>query len=93
MGLAALSTGLGYVLIFTLPAPLGAGLVALSPIYFLATTARASRDGVDWLAMGVGVFLAPLAQKAIGGRFDLPVLALAGGGFAWFVGFLARRAK
>ncbi len=91
MGLTILSTGLGYWLTGSLPAPLGAGLMMLSPIYFLATTARSVRSGVDWLAMVSGAVLAPLTQSLIGGGLDLPVLALVGGGGAWLMGFLARR--
>jgi hypothetical protein len=62
----------------------------LSPIYFVATTARAARSGADWLAMLAGALLAPLTQTYVGGGFDLPVLALVGGG-AWLIGFFARR--
>ncbi len=91
MGLTTLSTALGYWLIGSLPAPLAAGLMMLSPIYFLATTARSSRSGADWLAMLAGAILAPLTQTYVGGGFDLPVLALIGGGGVWLLGFFARR--
>jgi len=91
MALTTLSTALGYWLIGSLPAPLGAGLMMLSPIYFLATTARSARSGADWLAMLAGAVLAPLTQNFVGGGFDLPVLALVGGGGAWLLGFFARR--
>ena len=93
MGLTTISTVLGYGLALSLPAPLGAGLMMLSPIYFLATTARSSRSGADWLSMGFGAVLAPLTQTYVGGGFDLPVLALVGGGAAWAAGFLARRSR
>ena len=65
----------------------------LSPIYFLATTARSARSGADWLAMLFGAILAPLMVTFVGGGFDLPALALVGGGGAWLIGFLARRAS
>ncbi len=93
MGLTALSTALGYWLIGSLPTPLGAGMMMLSPIYFLATTARSARSGADWLAMLFGAILAPLMVTFVGGGFDLPALALVGGGGAWLIGFLARRAS
>jgi predicted branched-subunit amino acid permease len=92
MSLTTLFTALGYWLIGSLPAPLGAGLMMLSPIYFTATTARSARSGTDWLAMAFGAVLAPLTQRYVGGGFDLPVLALVGGGGAWLAGFFARRA-
>ncbi len=91
MSLTILSTGLGYWLTGSLPGPLAAGLMMLSPIYFLATTARSARSGADWLAMLFGAVLAPVTQRLVGGGLDLPVLALAGGGSAWLIGYLARR--
>jgi predicted branched-subunit amino acid permease len=90
MAMTTLSTALGYWLTGSLPAPLGAGLMMLSPIYFLATTARSARSGADWLAMLTGAVLAPLTQSLVGGGFDLPVLALVGGGGAWLAGYWAR---
>ena len=93
MGMTILSTGLGFWLTGSLPAPLGAGLMMLSPIYFLATTARSARSGVDWLAMLFAAVLAPLTQSQIGGGLDLPALALVGGGGAWLVGYFVRRAQ
>jgi predicted branched-subunit amino acid permease len=91
MALTTLSTALGFWLTGSLPAPLGAGLMMLSPIYFLATTARSARSGVDWLAMLFGAVLAPVTQSQIGGGLDLPVLAVVGGGGAWLLGYFARR--
>jgi predicted branched-subunit amino acid permease len=91
--LTTLSTALGYWLIGELPGPLAAGLMMLSPIYFLAATARAARSGADWLALLAGVLLAPLTQSYVGGGMDLVVLGLVGGGGAWFAGYLARRAS
>lgn len=92
MGLTALSTALGYWLVGSLPVPLAAGLMMLSPIYFVATSARSARSGADWIAMLLGAALAPVMLTIVGGGFDLPALALVGGGGAWFLGYLARRA-
>jgi predicted branched-subunit amino acid permease len=89
--LTTLSTVFGYWLTGSLPAPLAAGLMMLSPIYFLATTSRSARSGADWLALLFGAILAPLTQTYVGGGLDLPVLALVGGGGAWLLGFFARR--
>jgi predicted branched-subunit amino acid permease len=91
--LTSFSTALGFWLMGSLPAPLGAGMMMLSPIYFLATTARSARSGADWLAMLFGAILAPVMVTFVGGGFDLPALALVGGGGAWFAGYLARRAS
>ncbi|PPQ38978.1 Predicted branched-chain amino acid permease (azaleucine resistance) [Rhodoblastus acidophilus] len=92
VALTTLASGLGYWLTAAIPGPLAAGLMTLSPFYFLAATARAARDGADWLAIGAGVVLAPLAEATVGGDFDLPLVALLGGGGAWLVGFYARKA-
>jgi hypothetical protein len=83
----------GYWLIDSLPAPLGAGMMMLSPIYFIATTARSARSGADWLAMLAGAVLAPFMVFFVGGGFDLPALALVGGGGAWLLGYWARRRR
>lgn len=92
IGLTSLSTAVGFWLAGALPTPLAAGLIMLSPIYFLMTTMRAARSGADWVSIVFGAALAPLAIHYVGGGFDLPVLALVGGGGAWLVGFFARRA-
>ena len=65
----------------------------LSPIYFIATTARSARSGADWLAMLFGAVAGAADAEFVGGGFDLPVLALVGGGGAWLAGFFARRAR
>ena len=91
MGLTTLSAAFGFWLAGALPLPLAAGLLMLSPIYFLAATARSARNGADWLAVVFGAALAPLAVTFVGGGFDLPLLALVGGGGAWAIGFYARR--
>jgi predicted branched-subunit amino acid permease len=91
LGLTTLTSGLGYWLTAAVPAPLAAGLMMLSPFYFLAATARAARDGSDWLAIGAGVALAPVTQVFVGGGLDLLVLAAVGGGGAWAAGFYARK--
>jgi predicted branched-subunit amino acid permease len=86
-------TRLPVLLTGSLPKPLGAGMMMLSPIYFLATTARSARSGADWLAILFGAVLAPVAIRFVGGGFDLPILALVGGGGAWLAGYIARRAS
>ncbi len=93
MGLTTISTAAGFWMTGSLPKPVGAGMMMLAPIYFLATTARAARSGADWLAILFGAVLAPFTIRFIGGGFDLPVLALVGGGGAWLAGYMARRAS
>ena len=79
-------TGLGYWLMGDLPTPLGAGLLFLSPIYFITALARNARETMDWLAIGLGLALAPLMQALAPRGFDLLFLGLVGGTLAWLVG-------
>ena len=79
-------TAIGYSVIDELPVPLAAGLLFLSPIYFVAALARNAREKADWLAIGVGLLLTPVATLAVGSGFDLMALGLIGGTGAWYFG-------
>ena len=89
--MTSLFTGLGFFLIDVLPKPFGIASVFLTPVYFLSTLVRSARAPVDWLAMGFGLALAPLAQAYVGGGLDLLVLGLGGGTAAYLTGRLWRR--
>ena len=80
------ATALGYGLVDELPVPLAAGLLFLSPVYFVSALARNASQMVDWLALGFGLALAPLATMLFGSGFDLMVLGLLGGTLAWYFG-------
>jgi predicted branched-subunit amino acid permease len=79
-------TGGGYFLLTALPAPFAAGLLFLTPVYFLSTIVRSARVATDWFALLFGLALAPISQALIGGGFDLLALGLVGGTFAYFAG-------
>ena len=79
-------TGLGYWLMGDLPTPLGAGLLFLSPIYFITALARNAREAMDWLAIGFGLVLAPVTSALAPRGFDLLFLGLVGGTAAWAIG-------
>ena len=93
MGLSALATALGYYLVATLPIGLAAGLLFLSPIYFVVALARNAADATDWLALCLGVLLAPVALWAVGPSFDLLALGLVGGTASWAGGRYLGRQK
>jgi predicted branched-subunit amino acid permease len=78
----SISTALGYVLIGELPLPFAAGLLFLTPIYFLATLSRNARRPIDVLSLVLGLGLAPLSYYAPAG-FDLMALGLVAGTLAW----------
>jgi len=79
------SSLVGYLLAGTLPQSLVNGLVFLTPISFLLQLIRNARDAVDWLALAMGLALAPVFAQ-FGGTLDLLWIGLIGGGIAYGVG-------
>jgi predicted branched-subunit amino acid permease len=84
-------TGAGYFLLAALPAPFAAGLLFLTPVYFLSTIVRSARVATDWFALAFGLALSPIGQALIGGGFDLVALGLVGGTGAYLAGRLVDR--
>ena len=84
--LTTVTTALGYLLIDEVPAPIAAGFLFLSPVYFVASLARNAREKADWMAIGAGVLLLPAANWAFGSGFDLMAVGLTGGTLAWYFG-------
>lgn len=80
-----LTTGLGYVLLGTLPLPFAAALLFMTPIYFLSTLSRNARRLVDLLPLGLGLALAPLSTAVSPPGLDLMVLGLAAGTISWAI--------
>ncbi len=79
-------TAAGFLLVGALPRPLAAGILCLTPIYFTVSMTGAARGVGDWLAVGLGLALLPLAQMAVGRDFDILVVGLVGGTAAYLVG-------
>lgn len=73
----------GYYLTAILPRPLAVGVLFLTPVYFLSTLARGARAPIDWFAIVLGLALAPLTQRYVGGGFDLLALGVGGGAGAY----------
>jgi predicted branched-subunit amino acid permease len=86
IGVSALLTGLGYYLAGTVPTPLGAGLLFLTPVFFTLTLSAGARSIADWSAIGFGFALAPLFTSLIGRDFDLLAVGLVGGTAAYLLG-------
>jgi len=91
MTVSALGTFAGYYLLGALPVPLAAGLLCLTPIFFLTSLVAGARGRADGLAIAFGLALAPVADRFIGGGFDLIVAGLIGGSLAFAIG--RRRAR
>lgn len=81
--LSTLATGFGFLLVGALPLPFAAALLSLTPIYFTISLAASARIPSDWLAVGLGLGLAPVAQALVGKDFDLLVTGLIGGTAAY----------
>ena len=86
MAVSATMTALGFLLVSALPAPLAAGLLCLTPLYFMISLVGSARDATDWLAIGLGIGLVPVAQLTIGKDFDLLATGLVGGTAAFLLG-------
>ena len=86
MTVSAAMTAVGYLLVGALPGPLAAGLLCLTPLYFLISLVGSARGATDWLAIGFGVLLIPPAQFVVGKDFDLLVTGLVGGTAAYLLG-------
>ncbi len=83
MAAAALATGAGYYLIGTLPPALAAALLFTTPMFFTASLAAGCRNLADWIALGSGFVVAPVATILAGPDFDLLATGLIGGSVAY----------
>lgn len=76
------ATALGHVVAGTVPPSLSAGLLFLTPIYFLCSMLSAAQDRLDMLAIVIGIFMGPFLYRYVGG-FDLLLTGLIGGSLAY----------
>ncbi len=81
---ATLAAWVGYFLAGSLPRPLAMGLGFLTPMSFLIALIRNARDLVDYLALILGLALAPIFVWL---KLPLDILwaGLFGGGIAWLI--------
>jgi len=86
------ATFVGFMLAGRLPHALAIGLTFLTPISFLLSLTRNSRDQVDYLSLAFGLALAPLFA-AYGGHLDLLWTGLAGGTAAWLIHRWRKKAR
>lgn len=90
---ATFATGLGYYVIGQLPGPLAAALLMTSPMFFTVNMVAAARQAVDWLALGLGFAMAPLAFALIPSGLDLLVEGLVAGTLAYVIHRVLRARK
>lgn len=92
VAVCAVTTYLGHALVGALPLPLAAGLLFLTPVFFALSLAAGARGASDWVAIGAGFALAPIANAAVGKDLDLLALGVVGGTAAYLVERLRRGA-
>ena len=86
-------TAIGYALVGALPLPLAAGLMILTPIYFTTAMVSGARHLGDWLAIGLGIALLPIAQVVVGTDFDILAAGLLAGTLAYVVDRARRQTR
>jgi predicted branched-subunit amino acid permease len=82
---SSFTTFAGFHLAGVVPVPVAAGLLCLTPIFFLSSMVAGIRGLGDTVAIGLGLALAPVASWAIGGGFDLIASGIAGGSIAFLI--------
>jgi predicted branched-subunit amino acid permease len=85
IAVSSLTTFVGFQLAGVVPAPVAAGLLCLTPIFFLSSMVAGIRGLGDMVAIGLGLALAPAAGWAVGGGFDLIASGVVGGSIAFLV--------
>jgi predicted branched-subunit amino acid permease len=86
MTVSAAGTFAGYYLLGALPVPFAAGLLCLTPMFFLVSLIAGLRHRGDGAALLLGLAITPVCERFIGGGFDLIVAGLAAGSLAFLVG-------
>lgn len=72
----------GHVAAGVVPEPLAAGLMFLTPLYFLLSMLAAAREGLDFGAIAIGLLLGPVFFLTTPG-IDLLLTGLVGGSIAY----------
>ena len=88
--MSSIATTIGFVLAANLPPLLGAAVLFLTPMTFLVSTARNSRQAVDRIALGLGLALTPVVALAQTG-VDLLITGVVAGSIAYGWHRLQRR--
>lgn len=84
IAISTLGTIVGFLVAGVLPPLLAAVLLFLTPVYFMISMLATARARADFLAIGCGAAIGPLAYVTMPG-FDLLAAGLVGGTIAHFV--------
>jgi predicted branched-subunit amino acid permease len=93
IGFSAAMTAAGYFLVGALAVPLAAGLLFLTPVFFIVSLVAGAKAMADWAAILFGFSLAPTFNLLLGKDFDLLGAGLLGGTAAYLGGKLRRDAS
>lgn len=85
MCVSVLGTAIGYALAANVPPGIQAGLLFLTPIYFLLSLLTVAANHADKVAIGLGLIMGPLLFWIVPG-FELLLTGLIGGSIAYGVG-------
>jgi predicted branched-subunit amino acid permease len=80
-----MGTATGYVVSASLPPAVAAGLLFMTPLYFLLSLAGGASTRMDWSAIAIGCVLGPSLYVLLPGP-DLMLTGLIGGTLAYIVG-------
>lgn len=85
MFVSSVGTFTGYYLLGTLALPFAAGLLCLTPLFFLVSLSSGIRHRGDVLAIGLGLAIAPVLDHFLASSFDLIITGLIGGTIAFLL--------
>lgn len=85
IGLSTLSTLVGYFLIDQVNIVLAAGMLFLTPAFFILSVSAGAKSLADWSAIAIGLGLQPLSQRILGPEIDLLAIGILGGSFAYLI--------
>jgi predicted branched-subunit amino acid permease len=90
LGISTLLTFLGYYLVGTLPAPLAAGLLFLTPLFFTISLSAGARSLAHWSSIILGFIITPVFSATLGRDFDLLATGIVAGTLAYLIGRVRR---
>jgi predicted branched-subunit amino acid permease len=93
IGVGTIATGVGYLLVSEVPAPLAAALLFTTPLYFGLSTLGAIRTPTDALPVILATILTPTATALLGRDYDLIAAGLSAGVIGYLVDRIVRRRR
>jgi predicted branched-subunit amino acid permease len=90
---SAFMTAIGYFLVGSLPLPLGAALLFLTPIFFTISLVAGAKTSAEWSSIALGFGLAPIFTWIGAEEFGLLGTGLVGGTAAHLIGRARSRPK